>query len=311
MNQTIDDTNNILITGGAGFIGNHLARHLNSMGFSVTIIDDFSRGCKHNIQDFLADVEVIEKNILQEKIIERSIRNADLVFHLSALSRVIPCIKNPELCFRSNILGTEIVARMCSKYEKKLIFSSSREIYGNAEKIPVTEAFPLVPENPYGSSKIAGESIIRAYSRTYGLKYDILRLTNVYGPLDFDRVIPTFIERAMNGENFFIYGGEQVIDFVYINDVIDAFKRCLDSTIDNKILNIGSGIGTEIISLANIITSISSSSSKFFLKEKRTGEVDRFIADISNAKKFLNWEPKTPLKVGLENMMSSYQKNYS
>jgi UDP-glucose 4-epimerase len=308
MTETIDDVNNILITGGGGFIGIPLAQCLHSKGFSITIIDDFSRGSKHNIHDFPSDIEVIEKNILQEKITENAIQNADLVFHLSALSRVIPSINDPELCFRSNVVGTEIIARICSKYKKKIIFSSSREIYGNAEKIPVKESFPLVPENPYGSSKIAGESIIRAYSRTYGLKYDILRLTNVYGPLDFDRVIPIFIERAMNGEIFFIYGGEQVIDFVYIDDVIDAFIGCLDSTTDNKILNIGSGIGTDIISLAKTIIDISSSSSKFFLKEKRTGEVDRFVADISNAKKMLNWKPKIPLKNGLDSIVSSYQK---
>lgn len=308
MDETIEDVRNILITGGAGFIGIHLARCLHSQGFSITIIDDFSRGNKHTIRDLPSDIVVIEKNILNEDICECTIKNADLVFHLSALSRVIPSIQNPQLCFQNNVLGTEIIARMCSKYKKKIIFSSSREVYGNAESMPVNESFPLIPENPYGSSKIAGESTIRAYSRTYGLKYDILRLANVYGPLDFDRVIPIFIERAMNGENFFIYGGDQVIDFVYVDDVIDAFMHCLEVTTDNKILNIGSGTGTDIISLAGIITSISSSSSKFFLKEKRTGEVDRFVADISNAKKTLNWEPKTPLKKGLEITMSSYQK---
>jgi UDP-glucose 4-epimerase len=308
MNETIEDVNNILITGGAGFIGIHLAQYLHSKDFSVTIIDDFSRGSKHTIQDLPSDIVVIEKNILQERITEKSIRNADLVFHLSALSRVIPSIKNPQLCFRSNVLGTEIIARMCSKYKKKIIFSSSREVYGNAKKIPVKESFPLVPENPYGSSKIAGESIIRAYSQTYGLKYDILRLANVYGPLDFDRVIPIFIERAIHGEIFFIFGGKQVIDFVYVDDVVDAFIRCLDSGTDNRILNIGSGIGTDIITLAKTIVSLSSGNSDFSIKEKRTGEVDRFVADISNAKRMLDWMPQTSLKAGLKKIISGYQK---
>jgi len=304
----IDNINNIVITGGAGFIGSHLVEALSNKGFSITVIDNFSRGDKNTVMPYLNDIDLVETSILNEKKIERYIQKSDAIFHLSALSRVIPSIKNPKLCYQSNISGTEIIARLCSKYDKKIIFSSSREVYGNAKKLPVSELSPLIPENPYGASKLASEAIIRAYSRTHGLTYQILRLANVYGSQDFDRVIPTFIERGIQGQNIFIYGGEQIIDFVYIDDVINAFILCLQKKNDNEIVNIGSGSGTNLKSLAESIIEILSSNSKIIYKKKRRGEIDQFVADISYAKKVFGWTPETSLKTGLEKLIDLYPK---
>jgi UDP-glucose 4-epimerase len=290
----------ILVTGGAGFIGSHFVKALIDRKFEVIIIDNFSRDNKCTIQNSCPFVEFVEANICDEKIIEDYVKKADIVFHLAAMSRVMPSISDPRLCFQSNIHGTEIIARLCTKFKKKLIFSSSREVYGSVKDLPINESHFLNPENPYGASKIAGESIIQAYSTSYGLNFIILRLANVYGANDFDRVIPTFINKSMKNQDIIIYGGEQVIDFVYIDDIINAFFLSLDSNINRQTFNIGSGRGIKLQVLAEIIINLLSSRSRIVFNEKRRGEVDRFVADISNAKYSLKWDPKISLDIGLK-----------
>jgi UDP-glucose 4-epimerase len=291
---------NILVTGGAGFIGSHLVKTLVNQGYTVTIIDNNSRSNKQIIKELEHISCFIESDIQNDILLKNCIKKADAVFHLSAVSRVLPCIKNPETCFMNNIIGTELVARYCAKYEKKIVFSSSREVYGNSATLPVRETFPLNPENPYGASKIAGEAILRAYSRTYGLNYVILRLANVYGPNDKERVIPVFIKKCMQNKDICIYGGNQVIDFIFIDDIISACLKTLDDTIKNEICNIGSGTGTDLKSLAELIAKKVSSNSKILIKDPRLGEVEHFIADISWAKELLNWKPSFSLNKGLE-----------
>jgi UDP-glucose 4-epimerase len=294
----------VLITGGAGFIGSHLSQLLLNNQYSITIIDDFSRESGKNIRDFSDEIEVVTADITDVCQIRKYIRKSDYVFHLAALSRVIPSIENPELCVHSNIVGTEIIARLCARYRKKLIFSSSREVYGNTGALPVSENHPLSPINPYGASKVAGEAIIRAYAVTFDLDFIILRLANVYGEGDVQRVIPQFIGRAIQDTDITIFGGKQVIDFVYIDDVINAFIRCMDPGIHNEIINIGSSIRTTLPVLADLIISRTSSRSQVVLKEPRAGEVDQFTADITRAKYCLDWEPVTPLDKGLATVIA-------
>jgi UDP-glucose 4-epimerase len=157
-----------MVTGGAGFIGSHLVERLVKEGYRVILVDNLLRGNMNNLSRTLKDVEFVEGDIRNCELMDGIVRKADIVIHLAALSRVVPSIESPELCFENNIKGTEIVARLCSKYNRKLIFSSSREVYGTAKYLPVDESHPLNPENPYGASKVAAESIIRAYSKCYG-----------------------------------------------------------------------------------------------------------------------------------------------
>jgi UDP-glucose 4-epimerase len=237
-------------------------------------------------------------------LINDGVRKADVVYHLAALSRVIPSIQNPELCFKNNVAGTEIIARLCAKYKKKLIFSSSREVYGDAEYIPVDEKHPLNPKNPYGASKVAGEKIIEAYSKCYGLDHVILRLGNVYGERDFERVIPLFIDKCLKGENLIVYGGNQVLDFVFISDVIDGLLKAVDMSNDNDKFNVGSGVGVKIIELAKRIKGLINTNSQILIKKSRKGEVEEFIADINKIKNSLGWRPKPTLEEGLNDTIN-------
>jgi UDP-glucose 4-epimerase len=162
----------------------------------------------------------------------------------------------------------------------------------------VDESHPLNPENPYGASKVAAEGIIRAYSKCYGLNYTILRLTNVYGPRDFDRVIPTFIKSAQEGKDLIVYGADKVLDFIYIDDVVNAFINSIEID-ENHVLNIGSGIGTSILELAKLVKKITGGNGNILVKEKRKGEVDKFIASIEKAKEVLKWKPTVELEEGI------------
>ena len=286
-----------LICGGAGFIGSYLVEKLVKDGYDIVVIDNLSRGKIEHLNSVISDITFIQDDITNFDLIKDSVRQVDVVYHLAALSRVIPSIQNPELCFKSNVTGTEIIARLCAKYKKKLIFSSSREVYGDAEYIPVDEKHPLNPKNPYGASKVAGEKIIEAYNKCYGLDFVILRLGNVYGERDFERVIPLYIDKCLKRDDLIVYGGNQVLDFVFISDVIDVLLKAVD--ISNDTFNVGSGVGVKIIELAKHIKGLINTNSQILIKKSRKGEVEEFIADISKIKNSLGWRPKTTLEEGL------------
>lgn len=293
-----------LICGGAGFIGSHLVEKLINEGYDIVAIDNLSRGKIENLNSVINDITFIQDDITNFDLMRDIVRKVDAVYHLAALSRVIPAIQNPELCFKSNVTGTEITARLCAKYKKKLIFSSSREVYGDAKYIPVDEKHPLNPKNPYGASKVAGEKIIEAYNNCYGLDHVILRLGNVYGERDFERVIPLFIDKCLKGDDLIVYGGNQVLDFVYITDVIDALLKAADMSNDNDTFNVGSGVGVKIIELAELTKGLINTNSQILIKKSRKGEVEEFIADISKIKNSFGWRPKPTLEEGLNDTIT-------
>jgi len=297
----------VLVTGGAGFIGGHLVNRLLSEGHDITVVDNLSRGDFQNLPDFHDKLKFVNGNITDFNLMDRLVEVSDVVFHLASLSRVMSSIENPDKCFEDNVRGVEVVARLCSIYKKKLVFSSSREVYGTAMYLPVDEDHPLVPENPYGASKLCGEKMIVAYSRCYGLNFAILRLANVYGERDFQRVIPIFIERTIKNEPLIVYGGQQIIDFVHVSDIVNVFLKA-SNHYENITINVGSGKGITVLDLARLIHEIGHGTGNLILKEKRKGEVERFIAKIDTAKKLLNWAPKADLKEELTRLLNSVRK---
>jgi UDP-glucose 4-epimerase len=292
----------VLVTGAAGFIGSHLVERLVEEGYDVTAVDNMLRGKLDNLSKVLDKIKFVKGDVRDYELMKEFVRGSELVFHLASLSRVLPSIENPELCFEVNVKGTEVMARLCSKYRKKLIFSSSREVYGSPKYLPVDEAHPLNPENPYGASKVCGEKIIEAYAKSYGLNYVTLRLTNVYGLRDFDRVIPIFVEKALKGEDLVVYGADKILDFVYIDDVINALINAMDYD-EGLALNIGSGVGTSLLELANLVRNMTNKEVKIIVKERRRGEVDKFVANIRRAEELLKWRPKVDLKEGLRRVV--------
>jgi len=304
----------ILITGGAGFVGRHLAKALLKNNYQITILDNLYRW---NLKDIAkADLDIkkikfIEGDICDEELVKKTIYKNDIIIHLASISQVMTSLKDPDKCFEYNVIGAKNVIKYCAKYNKKLIFSSSREVYGTAKYLPVDLNHPLLPENPYGVSKIIGESLIKAYAKSFGLKYVIFRLSNIFGSGDKERVAPIFIEKANAGQEIIIFGKDKIIDFVYIDDVVQAFLIAIETDYAlNKTLNIGSGVSTSLKKLAKLVIKITDSKSQIKQKKARLGEVDRFTADIRETKKILKgWLPKVDIETGLEIMLKNYRNN--
>lgn len=290
----------ILITGGAGFIGKYLANQLCSE-HEITIIDNFYR--KNNIK-LNEKVKVVEQDIAED--FEELISQNDIIYHLAAISQVMTSIEDPELTYKVNIEATKNIVDACSKHKKKLIFASSREVYGTQKELPVKLNAELNPENPYAASKLAGEALIKSYGKTYNLDYNIVRMSNIYGAGDSGRVIPNFINMFKNNQDVELYGSEKIIDFLYIDDAIDALEKLKDKS--SLTLNLGSGIQTNLMELANLIKELTNSASNINIASERKGEVGKFCADISETKEKLNWEPKTNLKIGLIKMINYENK---
>ena len=287
----------ILITGGAGFIGKYLANKL-CLENEVTIIDNFYR--KNNIE-LNTKVTIIEQDITKD--FEELISKNDIIYHLAAISQVMTSIEDPELTYKVNIEATKNIVAACTKHKKKLIFASSREVYGTQKELPVKLNAELNPENPYAASKIAGESLIKSYAKSYGLDYNIVRMSNVYGLGDVERAIPKFIDMFKNNKEVELYGSEKIIDFIYIDDVVNAFVKLKDKS--ELTLNLGAGVKTTLVELANLIKELTNSNSNINISSERKGEVAKFQADISETKTKLEWEPMTSLRDGLTKIINS------
>lgn len=292
-----------LVTGGAGFIGWHLAEDLSQNANRVIVLDNLSRKLPHG--EALNGIEIVKGDVTDAKLVRKLIARSDMVFHLAAISRVSSCIRDPGACFRVNGLGTEIIARSCVDLRRRLIFSSSREVYGTAPHLPVRENCPLNLENPYGASKIACEKTIEAYGKCYGLSYYNLRLANVYGKRDVGRVIPKLSQACLKNKDMILYNADKILDFVHVRDVTRALVKAAKSR-ENGVANIGSGTGITLRKLAQLMKDYAGSKSEVLSLRGRRGEVERFVADISCARTKLNWEPEVKLEDGIKCLLKGF-----
>jgi UDP-glucose 4-epimerase len=280
----------ILITGGAGFIGSHLAAGIVRAGIAeVRVLDNLRRG---NIERLSAVGEVDVKigdirDDVEDSALRTMMMGCDVVFHLAAQSNVIGAAQDSDYSINTNVLGTyRVLEAARAAGVRRVVFTSSREVYGDPVSLPVREDAPLLPKNLYGASKCAGEAYCMAM-RVYGLETVILRLANVYGPGDRDRVIPIFIENALNGAPLVLYGGRQIVDFVWIGDVVDALIRAGFGDYLHIPVNIGSGIGVTIKELASRIVSETGSPSAVQVAPPRDIEVCGFVAGVDSSRQLL------------------------
>lgn len=288
----------IIVTGGAGFIGTSIVQNL-SKNHDVTIFD-FKK-------PFDTDCAFIQGDIKDRDKVVDSIKNYDVVIHLAATLGVINTEENPVLTLDTNMGGTKNVLEACRINKiKKIIFSSSSEVYGEPIKIPMDENDKPIPITTYGISKFAAEEYIKAYSRNYGLQYTIFRLFNVYGEEQAtDWVLPEFVNKAIANENIIIHGdGSQIRAFCYVTDISNAFALALDKA-NGQIINIGNN--NEPISIKELASKIirlagSNSTVKFipFEESKRNrNEIMVRIPNIEKAKKILGYQPEISLDDGI------------
>ncbi len=291
----------IFITGGAGFIGSHLTDRLLNLNNQVVVYDNFFRGKRENLSPWHnhPNLSIIEGDIRDQPSLKAAMTDCEMVYHLAAQSNVMGAVTDLRYSFESNVLGTFNVLEAAKDIGiKKVIFSSSREVYGEASQLPVAENTPLTGKNAYGASKIAGEKYCEVFNNIHDLPVVIFRLANVYGTRDFNRVIPIFLEKLSQDQEITIFGGQQLIDFIYIDQVIDIFIEALQNpAFLTAPINIGCGQGTTLFALAERLQLLLKKQNKISIAPARSVEVVKFIADNQRLKNiFLSLNlPEDPL----------------
>jgi UDP-glucose 4-epimerase len=291
----------VLITGGAGFIGKKLANFLSGKNFYVLVLDDLSSG---NLKELNNEINFEKISILNKEKLEIQFKKfkPDYVFHLAALN--MRSLNAGEELLSTNILGTQNVLR-CSvgSSVKKVIFSSSAAVYGNAEKFPISESSKLKLLNIYGVSKVASEYLIKSILDESGISYSILRLSNVYGPGQrFDNeggVVSIFCNNFKKGKKIVIFGdGRQTRDFIYVDDVLDALYKSMIYK-GNFVVNVSTKKETSIRNVLNLIESVSKQRVNILYKQIAAKEIRRSVMDNSKIWKLLGWKPSIDLHDGI------------
>ena len=300
----------VLLTGGAGFIGSHIAERLLSDGCHVIVLDNLYTGKLRNLKRCLGNpnFRFIKGDIRDKKTVGKAIIGVDAVMHQAAITSVPFSIKNPKLTYDVNVAATTNLLKSCVKNDvARFIFASSSAVYGAAKKMPISENTPTGPLSPYGEYKLRIEKYCQKLWKECKLETVCLRYFNVYGPRQTDGqyavVISGFFDRLKNRLPPIIYGdGEQTRDFIYVSDVVEANILALDrEKAAGKILNIGTGKATSINQLSRTFMKLMRRSGvKPKYMAPRAGDIRHSQADIIKAKKILGYKPRISLEQGLK-----------
>ena len=298
----------ILVTGGAGFIGSHIAEYLVQRGDDVTVLDNLITGGKENLKKISDKINFVNGDIRDHKLLEKLVSDTTGVFHEAALASVQQSFSMKDEYIDVNVAGTENIFKLAKEYGFKIVYASSSSVYGNPKKIPVKEDDERKPINPYAKTKLDGEDLAKKYSEI-GVKVIGLRYFNVFGKRqskEYAGVIKLFLQRIQQKKSPKINGdGLQTRDFVHIDDVVKANVLAMDSDINHRFLNVGSGLPTSVLDLANLIIEVSGLSLEPIHGPELSGDVRATQADIKLIRKLLNWEPKMKLDDWLTKIISN------
>ncbi|MEN3014753.1 MAG: NAD-dependent epimerase/dehydratase family protein [bacterium] len=319
------DGSRILVIGGAGFIGSFVVEYLlKEKVKEVIIYDNFTRGKLENISEYLKDprcyVLPYGGDIRDVDVLDKAFEGVDYVFHLAAMW-LLHCIDFPRTAFEVNVQGTFNVLEMCVKHKvKKLIFSSSASVYGDAIEVPMTENHPFNNKNFYGATKIAGEAMITAFHYRYGLNAIGLRYMNIYGPRQDEKgaytgLIPTVLKKIDKKEPIIINGdGSQAYDFVYVKDAARANICALKSDVKFGFYNVATGIQTTVKQLVDIILNLTKSDSQIIYRPYDESDQRQFvknrIGSPDKAKKEIGFVAEYTLEQGIKEYLE-WRKNQS
>ena len=300
----------LVVTGGAGFVGSHLVERLAERN-EVVVLDDFSSGSLQNLAHVPARVKVVRGSILDGRAVRKAFKDADVVFHLAALTSVPESLKDPLRYAEANVMGTlNVLTSAREAGADRVVFASTCAIYGRAAG-PLHEDLPPDPVSPYAVTKLACEHFCRSLSGG-GTAAVALRLFNVYGPRQssgssYAGVVARFVRAARDGKSLTLYGdGRQTRDFVYAADVAEAFERA--ATVRGAaggVFNVGSGTKTSILDLIGALEAAVGHDLKVLKEPARAGDIRRSRADTANTRKALGWEATTPLREGLRRILET------
>ncbi len=297
-----------LVTGGAGFIGSHLAAELVHRGAKVRIVDNLSTGRLSNISEIRSSVEFVRGDLCDPEVAQAAVDGMQVVFHLAALPSVPLSIDEPWRAHDANVNATVRLLEACVEHPvSRFVFSSSCAAYGDSPEIPKREVMAVEAVSPYAAAKLASEQYVLAFTRAGKLNGVALRYFNVFGPRQdpnspYSAVIPRFLRAVADGQPVTVYGdGAQTRDFVYVSDVVNAnLLAAWEPAAPGQVFNIGSGRQTSLNALLDRIADVTATNPRRINVPKRHGDVLHSVADINRAGRILGYRPEVSLDDGLE-----------
>ena len=305
-----------LVTGGAGFIGSHIAAALLARGDRVRVADNLSTGYRHNLEAIGAGVEFLEGDLADPAFAAEAATGMDVVFHQAAIPSVPRSVKDPATSNRANIdasLNVLIAARDAGV--KRVVYAASSSAYGDTPVLPKHEGMPPNPQSPYALQKLVGEQYGQLFTRLYGLETVAIRYFNVFGPRQdpssaYSGVISQFAKALTEGRSPTIYGdGGQTRDFTYIANVVDGVLRAAEAPgASGEVINVATGGRVSLLELLEQMKRITGADVAPVFVEGRAGDVRDSQADISKAKRLLGYEPVVPFEEGLARTIAWYRQ---
>ena len=302
----------VVIAGGAGFIGSHLAEFWNNKDAEVHVIDNLKTGFEENLSG-LKNVTLHKFSIEEKDKVKEITKGTDYVYNMAAMVSVPESIEKPEECLSINLFGyLNLLEASKENKVKKIILSSSAAVYGDDPQLPKKVEMKVEPKSPYGITKLDGELYSKMYEEQFGLKYACLRYFNVFGPRQstesaYAAAVPIFIKKALKNEDIIIHGdGKQTRDFIYIDDVVKANVLAVEKENESGVFNVANGDSISILELAEFIVELTESKSKIVFEKERPGDIKHSKASIKETKDKLGFNPKFSLKDGLLNTIEYF-----
>jgi len=307
-----------LVTGGAGFIGSHIASALTAAGARVRVIDDLSTGYRENLDEIGGEVDFIHASLADENALRRALENVELVFHEAAIPSVPRSVEDPRQTHIASVDSTfSLLLAAKEMGVRRVVYAASSSAYGDKPTLPKVEDMLPEPLSPYAVAKLVGEYYAQVFTRVYGLETLSLRYFNVFGPRQdpssqYSGVISRFISDLLSNQRPVIYGdGEQSRDFTYVDDVVDANLRAAESTKGiGQIINVANGARTTLNQLFEELKELTGKQDVVVdYQEARAGDVKHSLADITRAREFLGFEPRVDLRSGLQLTMDWWKNS--
>ena len=297
------------MTGGAGFIGSHVATRLVGLGHTVRVVDDLSTGNESNLLPVAHGIEFVRGDLCDPQVCRRAVDGIDVVFHLAALASVPASLVDPWACHDANVNGTMRLLDACMRAKvQRVVYSSSSAVYGDTAILEKTEAVEPEPRSPYAASKLAGEQYVLAFARAGVFEGVALRYFNVFGPRQTPgsacaAVVPNFLQAAREQRPAQVFGdGRQTRDFIYVDNVVDANVLAATlpaASVNGWVVNVGAGRRTSLLDLIEAIGGVVGRPLDYTTYPARAGDVRDSLASIDRARHVLGFESRVSLEEGL------------
>ena len=307
-----------LVTGGAGFVGSHIAAALLDAGARVRVLDDLSTGHEENLDEIGSDVEFVRGSLLDAEVLGRALEGVEVVFHEAAIPSVPRSVENPVEAHRACAEGTFALLVAASKAGvRRLVYAASSSAYGDQPTLPKSEDMRPEPLSPYAAAKLVGEYYCQVWARVYGFETVALRYFNVFGPRQdpssqYSGVISRFIDALSSGARPVIYGdGEQSRDFTYVSNVVDANLRAAESpSAVGRVINVATGRRTTLNELLGVLKKLTGrEDAEPEYVEARQCDVRHSLADVRLAREHLGFEPRVGLEEGLRRTIDWWKQS--